>query len=93
MLTKSSAGLIGRMLRFLSTGQWRLVDDPMFTSARKRAMAGVDILQEMPEKTTVEEPPPPSTTTPTTTPESELRSLFASVQASTTTLWGYIWGR
>ncbi len=31
--TKTSNGLIGRMLRFLANGRWRPVDDPMCTSA------------------------------------------------------------
>ena len=82
-LTKSSAGLVGHMLRFFSTGQWHLVDDPMFTSARKRAAAGLDVLDKVESTDLGKE----SETTPV------LWTLFGLLQTGAATLWGYVWSQ
>ncbi len=87
VLTRTSTGLIGRMLHFLSDGRWRLVDDPMFTSARKRAAAGIEVLGDVPHD---KAPSPPSTSTPSR----ESMTLFGLLEATAVlTLWGYIWSR
>ncbi len=83
VLTKSSAGLVGRMLRFLSTGQWRLVGDSMFTSARKRAAAGLDVLDKVESTDLGKE----SEATPV------LWTLFGLLQSGAATLWGYVWSQ
>ena len=47
-LTKCSAKAWNRLERFLSTGIWKLVDDPDFTSSKKRNQMGLDELADVP---------------------------------------------
>ena len=44
-LTKESLEASRLMMTFLREGKWRIVPDPNFESARKRAKAGLKILE------------------------------------------------
>ena len=48
VLTKSSTALIDRTATFLRDGFWRLVEDPLFLSARKRTERGIGDLEKPP---------------------------------------------
>ena len=47
VLTKGNPAVFERALRFATSGRWRLIDDPSFTSAKKRAKQGLDDLDEI----------------------------------------------
>ncbi len=49
VLTKASHVLVERTACFMWAGTWRLVEDPLFVSARKRTEAGIGDLDELPE--------------------------------------------
>ena len=49
-MTKEGGALIERAARFIRTGRWRLVDDPLFTAAKKRIAQGLGDLEEVKPK-------------------------------------------